>query len=160
MPWITPEAPVMPTTSRLRIESLPAIACSPRGVAAASARRRPARRGGLPAGAKCILSHAESDAGTVRRAAMTRMRGAAVLAAWLGVVLASGGCAYFARQNAQDTENLLAAAGFTMKPADTADKLAHLKQMPVRTIVSRSKGDQLVFTYADPEYCKCMWVGN
>jgi hypothetical protein len=55
---------------------------------------------------------------------------------------------------------LLAAAGFTMRPADTPEKLAHLRTMPVRTIISRSKSDQLVFTYADPDYCKCLWVGN
>lgn len=91
---------------------------------------------------------------------MTRRRGAAVAAAWLAVMLTGGGCAYFGRQGAQDTENLLAAAGFTMKSADTPEKLAHLKQMPVRTIVSRSRSDQLVFTYADPDYCKCLWVGN
>jgi hypothetical protein len=87
-------------------------------------------------------------------------RRAGALAVWLGLVLAGAGCAYFARQSAQDTENLLAAAGFTLKPADTPEKLAHLRTMPVRTIVSRAKGDQLVFTYADPDYCKCLWVGN
>jgi hypothetical protein len=90
---------------------------------------------------------------------MARRR-AAVAVGWLALVLAGGGCAYFARQSAQDTENLLAAAGFTMKPADTPEKLAHLRTMPLRTIVSRSKSDQLVFTYADPDYCKCLWVGN
>jgi hypothetical protein len=91
---------------------------------------------------------------------MARKREAAVVALWLAATLAVGGCAYFTRQSAQDTENLLAAAGFTMRPADTPEKLAHLRTMPVRTIISRSKSDQLVFTYADPDYCKCLWVGN
>jgi hypothetical protein len=91
---------------------------------------------------------------------MTRTRRVALLGAWLGLAVAFGGCAYFARQGAQDTENLLAAAGFTMRPADTPEKLAHLGAMPVRTIVTRTRNDQLVFTYADPDYCKCLWVGN
>jgi hypothetical protein len=91
---------------------------------------------------------------------MTRRREAAVAALWLGMALAVGGCAYFKRESAQDTENLLAAAGFTMKPADSPEKLAHLREMPVRSIVTRSRSGQLVFTYADPDYCKCMWVGS
>jgi len=82
------------------------------------------------------------------------------MACGLGLALAIGGCAYTMREEAQDTENLLAAANFTMKPANTPEKLAHLKSMPPRTIVTRTKNDQLVFTYADPEYCKCLWVGN
>ena len=60
----------------------------------------------------------------------------------------------------RETENLLAAAGFTMRPADTPEKLAHLREMPVRSIVTRSRNGQLVFTYADPDFCKCLWVGN
>ncbi len=91
---------------------------------------------------------------------MTRIRGLRVVASGLGLVLAIGGCAYSARQQAQDTENLLAAADFTMRPANTPEKLDHLRGMPLRTIVTRTKNDQLVFTYADPDYCKCLWVGN
>jgi hypothetical protein len=91
---------------------------------------------------------------------MTGRRGWRLIAAGLGLVLAIGGCAYTMREEAQDTENLLAAANFTMKPANTPEKLAHLKTMPPRTIVTRTKNDQLVFTYADPDYCKCLWVGN
>ena len=91
---------------------------------------------------------------------MTGRRGWTWMAGGLGLALAIGGCAYTMREETQDTENLLAAANFTMKPANTPEKLAHLKTMPPRTIVSRTKNDQLVFTYADPEYCKCLWVGN
>jgi hypothetical protein len=55
---------------------------------------------------------------------MSRRGEAAVVAVWLAVAVAGGGCASFARESAQDTENLLAAAGFTMKPADTPMKPA------------------------------------
>jgi hypothetical protein len=83
----------------------------------------------------------------------------------IGIVLAAllvlgGGCAYLARQEAQDNETLLAAAGFTMKPADTPEKLTHLRTMPARTVITHTVSNQLVFTYADPDYCKCLWVGN
>jgi len=30
----------------------------------------------------------------------------------------------------------------------------------VRKIVTRTRGDQLVFTYADPDFCTCLWVGD
>jgi hypothetical protein len=83
-----------------------------------------------------------------------------VLLLALAWVVASGGCTYAAKQDAQSTENLLAAAGFTMKPADTPEKLSHLQSMPARKIVTHTRNNQLVFTYADPEFCKCLWVGN
>jgi hypothetical protein len=74
--------------------------------------------------------------------------------------LGVAGCAAVAKEDATATENLLAAAGFTMRPADTPEKLEHLKTMPVRKIVTRTRNDQLVFTYADPDFCRCLWVGD
>jgi predicted alpha/beta-hydrolase family hydrolase len=74
--------------------------------------------------------------------------------------LGVGGCAAVAKNDATATENLLAAAGFTMRPAGTPEKLEHLKTMPVRKIVTRTRNDQLVFTYADPDFCRCLWVGD
>jgi hypothetical protein len=98
--------------------------------------------------------------GTERRIVMriSRWRVSVLLLSALG--LGAGGCASIARDDAKATENLLAAADFTMKPADTPEKLEHLKTMPVRKFVTRSRNDQLVFTYADPDFCKCLWVGN
>lgn len=82
---------------------------------------------------------------------------------WIAVVAAVGlmsGCALIRKQEAQDTESTLAAAGFGVKPADTPEKLAKLQAMPARKIVTRTKDGQLVYLYADPEYCKCLYFGN
>lgn len=69
-------------------------------------------------------------------------------------------CTYFKRQDADQVEATLAAAGFKMKPADTPEKLAKLQALPVRTIVPRDKDGETVFVYADPDFCKCLYAGK
>jgi hypothetical protein len=51
-------------------------------------------------------------------------------------------------------------AGFVMRSADTADKLQRLRRLPPRVFVSRRKGEQRYYLYADPDYCRCVFVGN
>jgi hypothetical protein len=55
---------------------------------------------------------------------------------------------------------LLAAAGFQAKPAETPEKLANLKTMPPRKLVSQAKDGNFVYSYADPDYCQCLYVGG
>jgi hypothetical protein len=76
------------------------------------------------------------------------------------IALPLAGCAAIQRSEAKDTEQLLAAAGFQAKPADTPEKLADLRTMPLRELVSRSKDGNFVYTYADPDYCQCLYVGG
>ena len=45
------------------------------------------------------------------------------------VAVLLGGCAAIQREEAQQTESTLSAAGFQMKPADTPERLAHLQTM-------------------------------
>jgi hypothetical protein len=68
------------------------------------------------------------------------------------------GCAAIQRSEAQDKEQLLAAAGFQAKPADTPEKVANLKTMPPRKLVSQAKDGKFVYAYADPDYCQCLYV--
>jgi hypothetical protein len=70
------------------------------------------------------------------------------------------GCAAIQRSEAQDTEQLLAAAGFQAKPADTPEKLANLRTMPPRKLVSQAKDGKFVYSYADPNSCQCLYVGG
>lgn len=70
------------------------------------------------------------------------------------------GCATMQQQQVEDTEQLLAAAGFKIRPADTPEKLAHLATLQPFKLVTRSKDDQFVYTYADPQYCKCLYAGG
>lgn len=80
----------------------------------------------------------------------------AVLAA---AALSVAGCSYFEKQDADQAESTLAAAGFRMKPADTPEKLAKLQAMPKRTIFTREKDGETVYLYADPDFCKCLYAG-
>jgi hypothetical protein len=59
------------------------------------------------------------------------------------------------------TEQLLAAAGFQQKVADTPAKLAHLETLtPARKLVTHQRDGHLYYVYADPETCKCLYVGT
>jgi hypothetical protein len=59
------------------------------------------------------------------------------------------------------TEQILAGAGFQKKVADSPAKLAHLKTLtPARKLVTHQREDRLYYVYADPETCKCLYVGT
>lgn len=70
------------------------------------------------------------------------------------------GCAAMRRDEAQQDENLLIAAGFKARPADTPAKLAQLKALPALQMEVRSKDGQVGYSYADPYNCKCLYVGG
>jgi hypothetical protein len=82
------------------------------------------------------------------------------LAISAALLLCAGGCAAIERQDALDTEKLLAAAGFQMHPADTAERRQELANMPPRRIVVHREGAQTVYTYADAQNCRCLYVGE
>jgi hypothetical protein len=80
-------------------------------------------------------------------------------AAVVAILLA--GCAAIEKEDAEDTEQLLSAAGFDIKPADTPDKFASLQAMKQRKVVRReTKDGQLQFLYADAAFCRCLYVGD
>jgi hypothetical protein len=85
-----------------------------------------------------------------------------IICALWAVVLFVGlfGCTYFRKQDADKTEATLAAAGFRMKPADTPKRQAALSQLPVRKLVSRVHDGKVFYFYADPDFCKCLYVGS
>ena len=51
-------------------------------------------------------------------------------------------------------------AGFIMRPADTPKKLDRLRALPPRKFVGRRQAGARYFIYADPDYCKCAFVGT
>lgn len=51
-------------------------------------------------------------------------------------------------------------AGFVMRPANTAKELEHIKKLPARRFVARTKNGARYYLYADPDLCKCVFVGN
>src|SRR3979409_2038110 len=76
------------------------------------------------------------------------------------IVLSLAGCAGLQAQDARATEQMLTAAGFQMKPADTAEKLAHLQTLPPGQIVARAGNGEPSYVYADGNVCKCLYTGT
>jgi len=75
------------------------------------------------------------------------------------------GCSSLVRQDpnetAQEMEPMLEAAGFQRLPADNPDKLAHLRTIPpLQLMKHQRKNGSIVYWYADPYYCQCMFVGD
>jgi hypothetical protein len=80
---------------------------------------------------------------------------------WLAAVaFAFGACAAVERAAVEQRESLLAQAGFEPRPADTADKLAHLAGLKPHTVVAFTKDGRRLYGYADPDGCRCLYVGD
>ena len=83
-----------------------------------------------------------------------------VLAALL-VASQLGACTMIEHQEAESTEQLLAAGGFSIKPADTPQKVAALQQMKQRKLLRRKGPDgNPQFLFADAQFCRCLYVGD
>jgi hypothetical protein len=76
----------------------------------------------------------------------------------LGIALA--GCAAMKKSDATDTEQLLSAAGFKMRLADTPEKLAQLKTLTQLKVVPHDRNGKIYYVYADAAYCNCLYAGN
>jgi len=84
----------------------------------------------------------------------------------LAIILAAAGLAACASPQSltENTEHMLAAAGFLEKPANTPKREAHLAALPPYRILSQrvttAGGDSVGYVYADPQFCHCVFVGN
>jgi hypothetical protein len=56
----------------------------------------------------------------------------------------------------QQKEDLLAAAGFTLQPANSPKRIAAMTKLPPNKFVRQT----LVYVYADPAGCQCVYFGN
>ena len=77
----------------------------------------------------------------------------------LAACLAAAGCVS-EREAVNNQENLLAAAGFTIKPANTPERVRSLTGLPPETVVRRIEGEKVVYLYADPKVCDCLYIGD
>jgi hypothetical protein len=57
-------------------------------------------------------------------------------------------------------ENRLAAAGFVMKPANTAERQTMLSRLPAHQFLLRQNDGTTHYVYADPLVCDCLYVGT
>ena len=80
---------------------------------------------------------------------------------WAAAVLILGvaGCASPSQQAAQK-EDLLAAAGFQTRPADSPQRLAAMRRLPPNRFVTKVVNGNPVYLYADPLVCRCVYFGS
>ena len=77
----------------------------------------------------------------------------------LAACLLAAACAS-PQQRAEDHENLLSAAGFTARPANTPVRIASLRSLPPNKVVQQTRGNTINYVYADPLVCACLYVGD
>ena len=79
----------------------------------------------------------------------------------VALIVVVGGCAAMREERAKDKENLLAAAGFQMKPANSPSRVAHLQTLTPLKLLPYTRSDgKLLYVYADPKGCNCLYVGD
>ncbi len=83
---------------------------------------------------------------------MPRFRSALVA---LTICTAASACA-----QVQNKEDMMAAAGFTVVPANTPQREEELAKMPPHKFIQQMHNNAVMFVYADPTLCGCLYVGN
>jgi len=73
--------------------------------------------------------------------------------------LAVTGCVS-TQQTILNKENMLSAAGFKVKFAQTPAQRADLQTLPPNRLIARSKGGAVYYLYSDPTVCECLYFGN
>ena len=74
----------------------------------------------------------------------------------LALGLAVSGCSGAIVQK----EDMLAAAGFQYRPADTPERIAALQKLPAHRFVRQVRSGKAFWLYADPAVCKCIYAGS
>jgi hypothetical protein len=80
------------------------------------------------------------------------------LAAAMGLTLAVAGCTTPAAPVAQKGD-MLAAAGFQVRKADSPHRVAQMQRLPPNQVVTRVRNGQKVYLYSDPAGCNCVYLG-
>jgi hypothetical protein len=77
-----------------------------------------------------------------------------------GLALLLASCQAMQKEEAKSTEQLLAAAGFQIRQADTPARMTHLETLTQRKLVPHDQDGQMRYVYADALDCKCLYVGD
>jgi hypothetical protein len=81
------------------------------------------------------------------------------LLAAMGFLLAIAGCTAPTAPVAQKGD-MLAAAGFQVRVADSPHRVDQMKRLPPNKFVSRVRNGQPVYLYSDPAACNCVYLGT
>jgi hypothetical protein len=76
-----------------------------------------------------------------------------------GAAFLAAACAS-SEAEAPNSGDLLAAAGFVQRKADTPERIAALKSLPPHQFVMRNSNGSVKYMYADPIACNCIYVGG
>jgi hypothetical protein len=77
----------------------------------------------------------------------------------LAIGLFAAGCVS-QQQQVANKEDLLSAAGFTVRPADTPQRQAQLASLPPHHFIQKDRNGKIIFLYADPLVCGCLYIGD
>ena len=88
------------------------------------------------------------------------LRAVRQVGALLFLAAALGGCQALEREQAAQTERVLAQAGFQVIHAESEAGRAELAALPPHRVVERSEAGKTVYAYADAELCGCLYVGG
>jgi hypothetical protein len=83
-----------------------------------------------------------------------------VMAFGFGISFVLTGCATLKETDAQHTERLLIAAGFTTKVPTTPEGEAKFKVLKPFKMVKGMREGKVVYVYPDPQGCGCAYVGG
>jgi hypothetical protein len=88
---------------------------------------------------------------------MVRRSGLALVAA---LIVSLAGCTAIDQISATQDEKLLQTAGFKVVPGDTPERIQALDTLAPGKISRVGRGGTITYVYADPNECRCLWVGN
>jgi hypothetical protein len=88
---------------------------------------------------------------------MMRRLTAGLIATGMSVLL--GACAT-PMERANEKNDLLSAAGFTIVPVTTDAQRLQLNSLPPNRVVQKVKDGKVMFVYADPYACGCLYIGD
>jgi hypothetical protein len=69
-------------------------------------------------------------------------------------------CTITPEATADQVENMLVAAGFTYKTADTPQQMERMQTLPQERFIRHQAGGDVHYLYADAVECKCVWRGD
>ena len=79
--------------------------------------------------------------------------------ATVGLMLPIAGCGATPTAQVAQKGDVLAAAGFQVRVADSPHRVAQMKQLPPNKFVARVRNGQKVYLYSDPLGCNCVYLG-
>lgn len=88
-----------------------------------------------------------------------KIKHAWILITFVGACLGVASCAT-PQERITQQEDRLAAAGFTVLPANNPTREAELHQLPPNKFIQRPRGDRMEYVYADPVACNCLYIGT